>query len=225
MAELARYQEAYAAYLKAMSIRTDLVAELKQLNQRIFATRDRHKETIVEQISVIQDPTFMIGLILNQGKDRNALIEYLSTSPHKPDYSGKQFKSQEWPAVIASKHDPFSLSEALLENISDALVADLEKESEDGTVRRRSIDAETSKLIMRQNNPLQKIEAPQVMKIDRVLLEKILRLQEVYYDDEFYITLNGKPIQHSSPGQRCSAMLPIVTLTSESPIVIDQPGF
>ncbi len=48
-------------------------------------------------------------------------------------------------------------------------------------------------------------------------------LQEVEYDDEFFITLGGKAIQHCSPGQRCSAMLPIVTLTSNAPIIIDQP--
>ncbi len=48
-------------------------------------------------------------------------------------------------------------------------------------------------------------------------------IQNIPFDDEFYVELNGKPIKNCSPGQRCSAMLPIVTLTSNAPIIIDQP--
>ena len=54
-------------------------------------------------------------------------------------------------------------------------------------------------------------------------LIKIFKIQEIPFDDEFYIELGGKPIQLCSPGQRCSAMLPIVTLTADAPIIIDQP--
>jgi len=51
----------------------------------------------------------------------------------------------------------------------------------------------------------------------------IFQIEQIPFDDSFYIVLNDRPIQKCSPGQRCSAMLPIVTLTSDAPIIIDQP--
>ena len=53
--------------------------------------------------------------------------------------------------------------------------------------------------------------------------KQLFNLQQIEFDDVFHIMLNQKPIQHCSPGQRCSAMLPLVTLTSDAPIIIDQP--
>ncbi len=223
IAELRRYQAAFTAFEGVLTHRAGLVARLREVNQRIFATRDQHKKTIVDQIMVIQDVKFKIDLLLNQGNDRTLLVEHLTNSPHRIDYSGKQYKSQDWPAVIAGKHTPLSLAEVLLQKQSSALVAEVVREADDGSVRKRTIDAQTSELLVGINCPFQRVEEPVITKVDKEILEKILRLQEVRYDDEFYITLNGKPIQHCSPGQRCSAMLPIVTLTSEAPIVIDQP--
>jgi DNA repair ATPase RecN len=68
---------------------------------------------------------------------------------------------------------------------------------------------------------------PQALKIDDVL-----RLDEIVYDDIPVIRLNDRPndplskpqpIEHLSPGQRCSAILPILLLTGSSPLIIDQP--
>jgi ABC-type lipoprotein export system ATPase subunit len=62
-----------------------------------------------------------------------------------------------------------------------------------------------------------------VRRYDRDRMKAIFQIQNIPFDDEFYVELNGKPIKNCSPGPRCSAMLPIVTLTSDAPIIIDQP--
>ena len=63
-------------------------------------------------------------------------------------------------------------------------------------------------------------------------LDAALELDEVLFDDLPEIRLNDRPLDaHSkqrplselSPGQRCSAILPILLLTGDSPLLIDQP--
>ncbi len=62
--------------------------------------------------------------------------------------------------------------------------------------------------------------------------EQALRLDEVTSDDTPQITLNdrptdpkarARPVEQLSPGQRCSAVLPILLLTGTAPLIIDQP--
>ena len=48
-------------------------------------------------------------------------------------------------------------------------------------------------------------------------------LQERLIDDEMRILLGARPVDELSPGQRSSAMLPLVALSETAPLVIDQP--
>jgi ABC-type enterochelin transport system ATPase subunit len=50
-----------------------------------------------------------------------------------------------------------------------------------------------------------------------------LSLEEKTWDDNLRILLNDRPVDKLSPGQRSSAMLPIVALAETVPLVIDQP--
>jgi hypothetical protein len=61
----------------------------------------------------------------------------------------------------------------------------------------------------------------QVVERDRLL--EILQLQERLIDDEMRIVLASKPVDELSPGQRSSAMLPLIALSETAPLVIDQP--
>jgi ABC-type multidrug transport system ATPase subunit len=51
----------------------------------------------------------------------------------------------------------------------------------------------------------------------------VLLLQEAGWDDHESIMLNDKPVDKLSPGQRSSAMLPLIALAEKSPLIIDQP--
>jgi ABC-type transport system involved in cytochrome bd biosynthesis fused ATPase/permease subunit len=51
----------------------------------------------------------------------------------------------------------------------------------------------------------------------------LLELAEQPIDDRVRIRLNGKPVDELSPGQRSSAMLPLIALAETHPLVIDQP--
>ena len=63
-------------------------------------------------------------------------------------------------------------------------------------------------------------------------LDAALQLDEIVFDDLPEIRLNdrpndaqsvARPLAELSPGQRCSAILPIILLTGSSPLLIDQP--
>ncbi|NLS94336.1 MAG: ATP-binding protein [Planctomycetaceae bacterium] len=54
-------------------------------------------------------------------------------------------------------------------------------------------------------------------------LEALLQLQETPWDDFEMILLDGDPVNEKSPGQRSSAMLPLIALAEDTPLVIDQP--
>ena len=62
-----------------------------------------------------------------------------------------------------------------------------------------------------------------VLTYEGKCLDAILKLQETAWDDYEAILLNGGPVNEKSPGQRSSAMLPLIALAETTPLVIDQP--
>lgn len=54
-------------------------------------------------------------------------------------------------------------------------------------------------------------------------LESLLALERCEIEDKPLITLDEKPIAGLSPGQRCSALIPVVLVEGEAPLIIDQP--
>lgn len=74
--------------------------------------------------------------------------------------------------------------------------------------------------------PLKQVKTPSLA------IDSVLQLDEVVLDDLPEIRLNdrpseagttARPLSELSPGQRCSAILPILLLTGDGPLIIDQP--
>lgn len=66
----------------------------------------------------------------------------------------------------------------------------------------------------------------------RLAIDRVLELDEIVLDDHPNILLNDRPkdpdsaprpLQELSPGQRCSAILPLLLLSGDYPLIIDQP--
>ncbi len=74
---------------------------------------------------------------------------------------------------------------------------------------------------------------PSQEKVAKLLkIDDVLKLDEITFDDIPVVRLNDRPndalskprpVESLSPGQRCSAILPILLLTGNSPLIIDQP--
>lgn len=82
-----------------------------------------------------------------------------------------------------------------------------------------------TQMVLDKTRPFEKSEPADVdiMAEDAKRLQQILDLQETAWDDFEAILLNGSPVNQRSPGQRSSAMLPLIALAETSPLVIDQP--
>jgi predicted ATPase len=69
-------------------------------------------------------------------------------------------------------------------------------------------------------------------QLKELIVDAVLGFDEVLFDDRPEILLNDRPrekgsalrpIGELSPGQRCSAILPILLLNGQTPLIIDQP--
>jgi len=54
-------------------------------------------------------------------------------------------------------------------------------------------------------------------------LDVFLQIEETVVDDRPKIMLEGAPIETLSPGQRCTALMPIILTEGDCPLLIDQP--
>lgn len=59
--------------------------------------------------------------------------------------------------------------------------------------------------------------------LDPEKLKHLLELDVLEIDDKPIIVLDNRPIEELSPGQRCGALIPIILVEGNSPIIIDQP--
>ena len=71
--------------------------------------------------------------------------------------------------------------------------------------------------------PFTKDDGSGVRRINVGKLDALISGDECLVDDVVKIRLDGRPVEDLSPGQRCSALLPVIVLGSNVPLVIDQP--
>ncbi len=201
--------------------REAIITSIKETNKLVFATREEQKEKIREKIQLVQDEAFAITLQLNQAGDRTAFKKAIDENKYDLEFYG-QWRRKRLPDVLSSKVNPFEFAEAVMNNKPGDLRHSIALEG-NGVSEEYEIDDEYANRLIANNTPIEDIAELNTKKYHKEKLLKILKLEEIPFDDEFFVELAGKPIQYCSPGQRCSAMLPIVTLTSSAPIIIDQP--
>ncbi len=127
---------------------------------------------------------------------------------------GLKYMERRIAQVISSKFTPSQFVASVLNGKEDTFVAS----HPDG---KDSISLEDSKRILAHLNPRNDEFGEKYFYADK--LQALLELQEIEVDDHPEITLDGQPITSLSPGQRCSALVPIILLQGNHPLIIDQP--
>jgi len=220
--EFEKYKRELSSFQELLKARTIIVNRIKDINGRIFATRNREISEITAKIQIVEDKNFQVDLRLEQEKDRTLFFEGLMSNLMKLHYAGRQYKNKKIPALIADKLTPFNFADALLNNKPETLIQ--KKDLTEGELTQSyEIDTAYAGQLCETNNPIEQLTSPGTTRYSREKMKVIFQIEQIPFDDSFYIVLNARPIQKCSPGQRCSAMLPIVTLTSDAPIIIDQP--
>lgn len=67
------------------------------------------------------------------------------------------------------------------------------------------------------------VENEELLHFDPQKLENLLALDLIDIEDKPLISLDNRPIEELSPGQRCGALIPIILAEGNSPLIIDQP--
>ena len=210
------YGKLHDEFNKLIEKRNIHLGTLDACDNLIFVTRNKEINHIKKEISIIEDDNFQIGLELNKKADRSEFLTMLYDSAL--NFYGS-WRAKKRPEIISDNMLPRALAQAIMYN-DTATLGDLSVSIDGDDYTMRSVDAEN---LVNANTPFSEVEGFGKIRVDPTKLDTILQVQQIPIDDDFYITLGGKPIQHCSPGQRCSAMLPVVTLTSQAPLVIDQP--
>lgn len=203
---------------KLFKDRDKMLNSLADTRKKIYATRNQEIKDIEEKVRLVEDEEFKLTLKLRQLGDKRFFLSALRDDSKKPNYHG-QYSARKIPEIIAENLKPEELVRAINKNEPDKLVG----KYTDDLGNDHDLDKSYAKEFIKNNIASSEIEDLDVKKYNYKNLERLLGLQQIPIDDEFFIELSGKPIQNCSPGQRCSAMLPIVTLTSDAPLIIDQP--
>jgi len=86
-----------------------------------------------------------------------------------------------------------------------------------------SVDKPLAERLITTLYPFSQDDDANITTVDEQRIRKILIMAEVEWDDFESILLNDRPVDHLSPGQRSSAMLPLIALVENTPLIIDQP--
>jgi ABC-type lipoprotein export system ATPase subunit len=215
------YKVELAAFERLLVEQRSIIDRIETLNEAVYSARKKGIDGIRKKISIVTDTSFRIDLVLTREKDKDDFLAELVSNDMEIAHDG-DWTRKKMPNLISDKLTPLAFADALLSNSPDKLVHSITF-SENNIDYNCSLDSKYAAKITEGNFPYENIEDLGVRRYHYQKMKAILDLQNISFDDEFYVELNGKPIKNCSPGQRCSAMLPIVTLTSDAPIIIDQP--
>jgi ABC-type lipoprotein export system ATPase subunit len=215
------YKRDLEIFEKYLAERKGIIEKIKGTNQKIFAARKKGIDEIRAKISIVTDPGFNIDLVLFHEKDKIDFLSELENNNIGIKHDG-EWNRKKTPNLIADKLNPFAFADALHNNLPEELIHNITF-SDNNIDYSCSLDKKYAKKLTEDNFPYETLQDIGVRRYDRDRMQTIFSIQNIPFDDEFYVELNGKPIKNCSPGQRCSAMLPIVALTSDAPIIIDQP--
>lgn len=215
---LADYTILHETFSELRSKRSGIQDAIDILDQRISETRRNEAADITAKIRVVEDEGFDLELCLNAGTDRSAFLGTLAASASREHFPGN-FGQQRRVETIVANVTPRQFVAAILEANPSGLIGSWEEPSGQTFM----IDEAYAEQVVEANAPIATLEGFDVARWDRQRLEWLLGLEHAPSDDEFFVQLGGRPIQYCSPGQRCSAMLPIVALTSSAPLIVDQP--
>jgi energy-coupling factor transporter ATP-binding protein EcfA2 len=205
------YLDKYTELQSALAARGDLAETLAKLQQRIAGIRVKHNGQVQERLNDFLPAEMKVEIDFRADGDVTAMEK-----PLYDLYSAKSSQRKRIRRVVQSYANPVTFAAMLLDGDVSKLVG---KGGQDPFTE---ADAQCCLEVCVPFSHDPGADVP-VLSGEGDHLLQILEFQEVPWDDYAAILLNGGPINEKSPGQRSSAMLPLIALTESTPLVIDQP--
>lgn len=203
------YQTAIATLWAQLGERAVLLKRRTEFVAQVSAARIREANKLGGRLEGLgaAEGTPAIAITVGADQDRARVVAFLHTFLN-PDRGG-QYKAQQIPERLATV-DPVTVAWAILTGDASLLVGG-----------HALTDREATRLVQ-AFQLFTEDPAAGVTCVSDDLCE-VLELQEQAPDDLVRILSGGRPVDELSPGGRSSVMLPLVALSDNVPLIIDQP--
>ncbi len=219
-AAAARRDEYLAAYERLqdeLTARESLATDLDSAQAEISERRQASRDELLTKLNVAKTG-IEIGIDLAVAGDRSAPVSYMRDSGFLTRDSGGHFRERKIAERCCGMARPTTVARALLAGDETVLESDgVAIGSGDALAR------EEARKLVEHFHPYATDADADVRVVETSRLLQVLELQEKPVDDAMRILLGSKPVDQLSPGQRSSAMLPLVALSETAPLIIDQP--
>jgi hypothetical protein len=205
-----RYLETWKEFKGIIEARSKILKKLEEVQNQITGIRANKIKDVKEKLNRFTNDKLKIDIDMVASGDKeeflNAFPNFLRARNMRAD--------QKLASIITPHFTPLEFSRFILQG----------KVSEMKSTVTDLSDSQITKLEenCRIHEKNEGADIPVLIENGKALLD-VLSLQEIMWDDYESILLNGKPVNKLSPGQRSSAMLPLIALAEKSPLVIDQP--
>ncbi len=204
------YLEAWKELRKKIVERDKILKELEKIQNQITGIRANKIAEVEEKLNRFTNDKLKIDIHMIPAGDREAFCKAI---PAFLRSRGLRVE-QKLVDIISSKFIPFEFCRFILQGKIDEMQSTA-TDLTDNHINR-----------LKENCSIYEEHEEASIRIftdnGKTLLD-ILKLQETGWDDYESIMLNDKPVDKLSPGQRSSAMLPLIALAEKAPLVIDQP--
>ncbi|WP_176226013.1 TrlF family AAA-like ATPase [Candidatus Hakubella thermalkaliphila] len=193
-----------------------LMSELNAASKAISDVRSAKVKSIVDNLQALQDRA-PINMEIQPGIDRYEFERHLG-SKRLGDWDsgvlrglGVHYLDNRYAEQIARAMMPTDFAKAVYNKDDKSFVL---KSADDVP----GIGAGHAKRIVEHLSPWEDDGF-----LDPNKLQTLLESEHCEIEDAISITLEGQSIEYLSPGQRCTALLPIILTEGTTPLIIDQP--
>jgi len=213
------YLKTWKRLQDTLTARKQTADQLIKSHDQIAGIRARHNEGIEKTLNQYFAGHMKISLLFRAGCDKGQFIEAISRFKIASAFA-KQYINRRISEILAAYFNPVTFVQALLAGDADVFAG--RQIPDDPSAQITSAEAQKA---MASWKPWIVDEASQVESLqdDGARLTTLMKLQETEWDDEESILLEDRPVGELSPGQRSSAMLPLIALSEATPLIIDQP--
>lgn len=202
-----QYLAAVSQLETALAERGELLAKVANVAEAISGVRQRIATDLGERLVEINQGGPAVTVSVEPEGDRSSYISYLDGFLNLE--RGGQYRAQGVPPRLATIR-PAAVAFAILANDPSALVGE------------GALTANEAHRLVGSISPFSEDAGAVVMCVDGSL-DEVLELQEQIVDDFVRIESDGRAVDQLSPGGRSSAMLPLIALSDQVPLIIDQP--
>ena len=212
-----KYQNTWRQLVIALQERDGICAELQGKQHEIAGIRSQYNQEVEERLNRFLPDSMHVSILFKAGGDKQAFAESLKAVV--PGRNTGQVKRTR--VLLKQLANPVTCAQAVAnEEYSTLIGRNVTTDQGDDALTEEDISAWLSKARPFEHN--EHADVP-ILAEGGSRLENLLNLQETTWDDYETILLNGGPVNAKSPGQRSSAMLPLIALAEKAPLVIDQP--